>query len=809
MCLSSISRYGTNKNLNNMKLQKYACRIFAAMLIVAATACVDSDYRIDEVSGEVTLITGKTKVYVGGLDQMTLGDLLGDTEIEGLEKDAEGNYAYIFSGVGETIKIEEFENKFTIPGTESSFSVDYPSFSLDMAGVVIDEDADIAVNTDLLAGLGTGTLPEALLAQIPSLQGSYSKRFSGDDMHLQFSVPEQVDNIKRITFKDVDAGHRGAPLRLVVDFGGLAGVNGGGKVNIELGLQGGKFRMLDANNNLVCEGNDYNEVYDIAYGTDRLEYVLYIESVENTSQLTANHSLDIPIELSCDVTFDIATKAGSFNLAERPSFSLSADFEYGDAEIVMNDDKKIFEYTPTNFTKVNITNLPKEVKAINSIELADGAVIDFFANGLEWLGENGDKVFVEVTMPDYLILHAVPNAGYEYDEERHVLKATISDISDGVKLIIDRLDFGTTGLVPDENGSLSLELGFDVDASFVKDSTIALSSLEHNATVVIRTGIKEVDLSLKSISGMVDYSYTFKPEEPIALNIEDIDLEVGGLGISPVITLNVENPLSIPLELEGKLFDDCNREIELKATLNPATYENGKVVPAMNKVVIASKKPAYDCIFVEVDFDEELKGKLPSMLDFEFTIGVDGGKRHTLYVPETLEINYDYNVTIPVALNDKLSIRYAGEVGDLNEIFAQLAGYNVRVGDVVLVAEVTNTTPLALKAKAELYDLDGMKSDAQATFEEGHGRINGSKDGVTPEVSTLRLALGTDAGDGLVVDNLTSIDKLTFEVTAQSDAQTDVALREEQYIAAKLWIEVDGGITIDINDFIASEESNE
>ena len=94
------------------------------MLIVATTACVDSDFRIDEVSGEVTLITGKTKVYVGALDQMTLGDLLGDTEIEGLEKDAEGNYAYTYSGKGETIKIEDFENKFTIPGTESSFSVE-------------------------------------------------------------------------------------------------------------------------------------------------------------------------------------------------------------------------------------------------------------------------------------------------------------------------------------------------------------------------------------------------------------------------------------------------------------------------------------------------------------------------------------------------------------------------------------------------------------------------------------------------------------------------------------------------------------
>lgn len=791
-----------------MKLQKYACRIFAAMLIVATTACVDSDFRIDEVSGEVTLISGKTKVYVGALDQMTLGDLLGDTEIEGLEKDAEGNYAYTYSGKGETIKIEDFENKFTIPGTESSFSVEYPSFSLDMEGVIIDEDADIVVNTELLSQLGTGTLPEALLSQIPSLNGSFSKTFSGDDMHLLFDVPEQVDNIKSITFKDIESGHHGAPLHLTVDFAGLAGVNGGGKVNIQLGLQGGKFRMLDANNQL-CEGNEYQEEYTIEHGTDKLDFVLYIESVENTTQLNANHALDLPIELSCDVTFDIATKAGNFDLSERPNFSLYADFEYGDAEILMSNDAKIMEYTPTEFTKINVTNLPKEVKAINSIELADGAVIDFYAHGLDWLGENGDKVLIEVAMPEYLILHAVPGAGYEYDEERHVLKTTISDINDGVNIEIDRLDFGAEGLVPDENGSLQLELGFDVNAYFANDATLTLSSLEHSGAVVITTGISEVDLSLKSISGVVDYSYVFEPKEPIALDVEGIDVEIGGLGISPVITLNIENPLTIPLQLEGKLFDDCGREIELKATLNPATYENGKVVSALNKVVIANKKPAYECIFVEVDFDEELKGKLPSMFDFEFTVGVSGDTVQTLYVPEKLEINYDYNVTIPVALNDRLSISYAGEAAELNEIFAQLEGYNVRVGDVVVVAEVTNTTPLALEAQAELFNIDGSKSDAQVAFEEGHGRIGGSKDGVTPEVSTLRLALGTDGGNGIVVDDLTSIDKLTFAVSAASDAVGDVALRDEQYIAVKLWIEIDGGITIDINDFIASEESNE
>ena len=79
-----------------MKLQKYACRIFAAMLIVVATACVDKDYRIDEVSGEVTLISGKTKLHIGGLEQKSLGELLGDTEVEGLDKDANGNFGKLF-----------------------------------------------------------------------------------------------------------------------------------------------------------------------------------------------------------------------------------------------------------------------------------------------------------------------------------------------------------------------------------------------------------------------------------------------------------------------------------------------------------------------------------------------------------------------------------------------------------------------------------------------------------------------------------------------------------------------------------------
>ena len=797
-------KYTTYNTTNPMKSM---LKWLMATVVILASGCVDETFRIDEVSTEVTIAAGKTTLPLGSLDKMELGELMENVVVEGLEVDDNGNYLYRYAGVGEPQSFDNIQNTFTMPGTETRFKVDYPSLSLDMGGVVIDEVDDVKVNSnDILAMLPStsGTLSANLAAQMPNIEGTYSKSFSGDDMHLLLDIPEQVEDIKKITFKDVEAGHHGAPMHLTVDLNGLAGINGGGEIDFEVALSGGKFRIVDDNGALLCDGNEYNITYDIEPGASHVDFVVYVESIENTAGLNSSHQLDIPLELMCNMSFSIKTKGGEYNLSSMPEFALYADFEYGDAEIIMNSDMALVEYQPAEPQKITINNLPAELKCVNAITLAEGTAINFYAHGLEWLGDNAEKVAVEVSMPDYLVLHAAEGAGYEYDEANSILKATIADISKGVALDIERLDFGAEGLSPNAEGAISLDLAFGINAHFVGEDSIIVSSLIHDDNIEIATGIDSIDLTVEALSGKVDYTYTLEQAFNIKTDGMNIgDLKVEGVGLSPIITLNLENPLTIPLAVEAELADDTGRKLELgNIVLNAATYENGKVVPAKNKIVIANKQPDYDCTYVAVNFDELIAGTIPSMLSVKLAVGVDSSEVQTLYVADKYEIVYDYAIELPVALNDKLKASYADEIVGLGLDLSAIAQYDVHVGDLTLVAQVENTTPLAFAADVTLLDSNGEELDLSIIFEEGYDRICGSEDGVTPAKSTLRLNIANGDGNGLDIANVVDLGGVRFSLEAMSDAQGDVAINKEQWVAATLMLEVADGITVDVKDFL-------
>lgn len=85
-----------------------ALHCFMAVCVVLFTACIDEGYRLDEVSTEVTIGQGTTTVPLGYINNKSIGELLGKTEVdvEGLEVDEEGNYLFTYSGVGEPLSIE-------------------------------------------------------------------------------------------------------------------------------------------------------------------------------------------------------------------------------------------------------------------------------------------------------------------------------------------------------------------------------------------------------------------------------------------------------------------------------------------------------------------------------------------------------------------------------------------------------------------------------------------------------------------------------------------------------------------------------
>ena len=808
MDMGNISPKRKNSKHKHMKPKDFALRCLAVVCAVVVVSCVDKNYNLDDVSTEVTVITNKTKLFIGELENKSIGDLLGNKEVEGLVKDENGNFTYSYSGKGEPQAIEGIDASYTVPGIKNKFKVDYPSFNLDMKGIVLNEESDVVVGDNFIERLPeSGKLPGYVASTMPAMTGSFSKTFSGEDMHLLFDLPEQVDNIAKIIFKDIESGHHGAPMHLTVDFGGFSGINGGGVINFDLNIEGGKFRIVDENGELLTEGNEFSEQYTVEVGADKVDFVIYVESLENTASLNAKHQLDIPLSLSCDMTFDLKAKEGSFDLKDMPHFALFADFEFGDAVIVMNGDVSLVEYHPTEPQKVKINGLPKELKSINNIALKDGATLNFYAEGLEWLGENAESVAVEVELPEYLVLHAVSGAGYEYDEATHTLSTTIADINDGVELDIEALDFGTEGVSPDENGEITIDLDFDINTHFAEGENVNVSSLVHDKNLEITTGIEDIVLTVKAVSGRVDYTYTLKQDFNIKTENMDLgELVIEGIGLSPVITLNVENPLTLPLVATGVLADDTDRRFEFgDITLEPATYENGDVVPSKNKIVIAGERPEYDCTFVEVDFDELLAGVVPSLLSVELAVSVDSSEEHTLYVDDVFAINYDYSIDVPVALNDKLSISYADEFGGFSSIFSQVAQYDVHVGDVTIVVEITNTTPLALLAEVELQDENGEAVDLIVEFEEGNGRVDGSKDGNAEKVSTLRMNVANKDGKGLDVAKLAEVDGIAFKVSAKSDAEGDVALNEDQYVGATLWLEL-SNVTADIKDFIGSNK---
>ena len=109
-----------------MRLKSYVYRLMGAVCAFAAVACVDRSFNLDDVSTEVTLGSGTTTLPLGYLGKKTLGELLGDSEIDGLVKDEEGNYSFVYAGENSVVEIEDITAEFEIPEIETLFKADYP-----------------------------------------------------------------------------------------------------------------------------------------------------------------------------------------------------------------------------------------------------------------------------------------------------------------------------------------------------------------------------------------------------------------------------------------------------------------------------------------------------------------------------------------------------------------------------------------------------------------------------------------------------------------------------------------------------------
>ena len=801
-----------------MRVKNLAYRLACAICALMVVACVDDTFDLDNLSTEVTVGGGTTILPLGYLEDKSIADLLGNQTIEGLEIDENGNISFNYSGESTSMSMDGIASEFEIPMVENSFGVDYPEFNLNMKGVVIEDDYEVVV-TGLedykvvpeipgeYESLGDYYIPED--QELPTIKGAYSNVLEGDDLRIAFTVPEQVDEVTKVFFRDVEDGHSGAPMHFVVDFNDVTPINDGGEMELNLKMTGGKFRILNSDNVQVGYGSEYSASYPIESGAEKVDFAIYFESLTTESELDENHRLDIPLTLEYDVNFNIQAKAGRFELYKQPHLELYSNFEYGDAEVDVNPDINLVECDVKDGKPITIAGLPQEVKKVNEVAMVqnENAKLRLFAHGMEWMEDNSEFLEVSISLPEFLILRQISGEDYIFDEKTHVLTTNIMALSEGVDIAIDALSF-EGGIKPDANGEINLEFAPHIVVNFEEGTHVNVSSLAHDDDLVLSVGIESAKLSVESVSGIVDYSYEVN-EEFVLPGLDQLNVEIGGLGLKPVIEVGLTHPLTMKAMLEGLIIPKVGGEAnEANAiafgpvALKKATSSNGVVMPAEMRLIIADASledqysdPKYT--FVPCDVAALLRGSMPEELSISLKLAVDSTEVQTIAMTDEMTISYDYRITLPFVIDNSFEVRYTGKVEDLNSMFEMIAGYNIKVGDVAIIATITNTTPLELAADVVLKDVEGNDTAAQV-YLDGDAKISGSSDGVTPAESVVRLVL--DLGEDGKVSNVAAVDAIFLELTATSAAEESaVPLNESQYIGVKLQLELDGGITIDFN----------
>jgi hypothetical protein len=237
--------------------------------------------------------------------------------------------------------------------------------------------------------------------------------------------------------------------------------------------------------------------------------------------------------------------------------------------------------------------------------------------------------------------------------------------------------------------------------------------------------------------------------------------------------------------------------------LQPATYADGSITPMEVVLVIADESLRQEYTdakytFVACDVTKLLLGTLPDTFAITLALAVDPLEVQTLYIDDkNFSITYDYKVDVPFTIDNSFDIHYSDVVDGLNSTFSAFADYDIKVGDLTIIATVVNTTPLEFAAQVVLLDANGNPTEAQVHIAED-ARIKGSVDGVTPAESVMRLAI--DLGAESKISSVALVDAIAVDLRASSAAnESAVPLNNNQYVGVKLHAELAGGITIDID----------
>lgn len=786
-----------------MKPFNYLLRSFIALSLVAMVACVDENFKVKDTSLEVTVGGGETVLPLAFMEKTTIKELFDMEKATDLTIDEEGNITYTYGGAAQSVDIEPFNTSFEVPASVSNiFSEAYPALdellgqSYDLSEVF---DLDSKLDDEVL-----GSLAVSILAgkTVTCFEEDYSNET------ISYVVPAEVESIKRI-YLEAEEGEKGAKMTFTVNFNDLNIINGGGSITMWLKVPTG-FVVYDEDGAMI-DGTELSVIkHEFAAGQPSESFVFYLESIDNVTAIV-DGKLDMLLDMEYHISFEMTTKAGELMLNSVPTLSVDADFVVKDADIVL-DEVVLADAIEAEGGDFVIEGLPKELLAINNISFKE-AHTAIYVEGLGWLSDSvAEKVKVEATMPETLKL-----SSNEADVQGNTIRTNLKELRRSVAIAVEALDFGSEGLVPEE-GRVEVAFSPTITAKIEKGTEVRLADLVHSGGAFnLTTGIEAMSIDVESVSGRVDYGYELSEDINILNGDEEFDLAINGVSLSPAVIVELDNPMPLEALLSATLTPviggvaQPDRAVSVTdVAVRGADVEGGKVMPKRNIIVLAMADREADYAdekytFVEVDILKLLCGDVPEklVLDLDFRSNPDAVS--TVYATSKTSIDYDYSVVVPLQSRDDLDVTFEMTVDGFSETWEGLDEYDIRVGDVAVLAEVQSTLPLGLVIEELVaLDIDGEPTDAQIKLPEGKNELRASKDGVEPATTSLELQLELDADSRLTA--ITHVDGLRFKVRANGEAAERIWVNENQWLSLAAKLRLNGGVTVDLRDFMEGEE---